>query len=291
MSHASTSRLLALSALLVFLPAGAGCEIHAGQFVKYRRGDDEYPKPGAPEVETPRAPKKNDLVAGVRKFRLSQLPAGAAPDDTKEAGDPKDVGRDFSEALLDAKIFKEVHYPLRDQTVDVEIEPIVTFGIKKNGLTNFLKLFPCLILPWVDGFGFDYDHTYVLELVVRDGRKPDVVCDRFRKEVELTAERYPSIFWFAGLHASLFVLLILETATTDELVVRAVIEKNAHSVQDEAMAWLIKEFSPGARACPLHPKVSGSGTFCVVCGANLRYPILNRVEQKPPKEKEKEKAP
>jgi hypothetical protein len=274
----SSPRALAAAALVCLAPAFSGCQIHASTYREYWKDAQKYPPEGQSEPEPVRAAKKNSLVLGIQKFRLAN-PEVAGSDDLKNWGDPKDIGKDFSEALLDAKIFKDVHYPVRDQKIDVEIEPVLRVGLDKRRGSNFVKIFPGIVFPWVDGYGFNYDHTIELELRVRDPQHPDVLCDTFKGSSALEAKRYPSIFWLAGIHASLFVLLIFETVSTDDAVCERLAEKDAQMVSRQAIEWLAKEFAAGARACSLHPDVAANKGMnkCVVCGADLRYPILNRV--------------
>jgi hypothetical protein len=145
-----------------------------------------------------------------------------------------------------------------------------------------VKVFPGIVFPWIDGFGFNYDHTIELEIRVRDPQRPEVVCDTFRASSALEAKRYPSIFWLAGLHASLFVLLIFETVSTDDAVCERLAEKDAQLASRAAIEWLAREFAPTSRECPFHPglKANAGARQCVVCKTNLRYPILNRVDGK-----------
>lgn len=264
-------RHLAVAALVCLLPLLAGCRFQMSQKVDYTRDGKEYPPPGA-DTAPVRAPKKNDLVLGVRKFTLSP----SSPEDPeREAGDAKDIGKDFVESLLDAKIFKEVHYPLREEPIDVEIEPIITLDLNKNKGTNFVKILPGIVFPWIDGYGFDYDHRIAVELRVRDPKHPERICDTYRAESTLSAERYPSVFWFVGIHATLIALAIMETAGTDTAVCQLLAERDAQALTRGALQWLMKEFSPTERACPSHPEIK-SGKFCSICRASLRYPILNK---------------
>ncbi|HVY62642.1 MAG TPA: hypothetical protein VHF22_13365, partial [Planctomycetota bacterium] len=269
---------LAAAALVALAPAFSGCQIHASTYREYWKDGQKYPAEGQSEPEPVRAPKKNNLVLGIQKFRYADAET-ANREDVKNLGDAKDIGKDFAEALLDAKVFKDVHYPVRDQKIDVEIEPVLRVSLDKRRGSNFAKIFPGIVFPWIDGFGFNYDHAIELELRVRDPQRPDVICDTFKGSSALEAKRYPSIFWLAGIHASLFVLLIFETVSTDDAVCERLAEKDAQLVSREAIAWLAKEFAAGARACPQHPDVKANAGMnrCVVCGADLRYPILNRV--------------
>src|SRR5207244_3599930 len=88
---------------------------------------------------------------------------------------------------------------------------------------------------------------------IRDPQHPDVICDTFKGSGALEAKRYPSIFWLAGIHASLFVLLIFESVSTDDAVCERLAEKDGQMVSRQAIEWLAREVGAG-------PRGSGSGS-------------------------------
>ena len=59
-----------------------------------------------------------------------------------------------------------------------------TAPTKERG-TNFVKLFPGLVFPWIDGFGFNYDHVVGLKLTVKDVQDGNRLCDAFKASGEL----------------------------------------------------------------------------------------------------------
>jgi len=259
-------RWLATSGLVALFPMLAGCHIQVSQEVVLK-----------PEKEAPitRAAARNELTVGLLPPRLVGLWGGEAD---PEAADVKKLGRAIADALEDSMVFKAVRFPLRDEKVDVLIEPKLRVSLAKNRLTNALKVFPGLVLPWIDGLGFDYDHRVLLEIVVKDatGATP-IACDRFVAGFEMTAERYPSVLWWLGLHAGLLVLLVLESASTDQVVLEKLVEEDTGHAIALAIEWLAREFSPEAKACPDHPEAPNRGLkFCIYCRRNLWYPILNR---------------
>lgn len=262
-------RRLALAAIVALLPSAAGCHLQISQDVVYA--------PPAPP-ERPRAKARNELVAGILPLVVRGEDGGPAPEDDARA---KDVGRALADALEDARIFKEVRYPLRDEPVDVVLEPVLTVSIAKNRFTNAVKVFPGIFFPWIDGFGFHYDHTALLVTTVRAGAQRELACDRHDARSQLTAERYPSVLWWLGLHAGLFILLVFESATTDGTVLERLVERDCGRTIDDTTGWLAREFAPEAKACPEHPNApAGAGKFCVYCGRNLWYPILDRRDGK-----------
>jgi hypothetical protein len=288
MSRTPSRGVLGALALTSSLALGAGCHFPISTERVYRDKDGAlFPKEGAPEPPPLRAAKKNDLVCGVRRFALVEADGTVVEGERLrdkgdiEAGDPRDIGQEFADLLAEAKIWKEVYYPLREEKVDVILEPRVALSLSKNRATNFLKVLPGVLLPWIDGFGFDYDHEVALEVRVRDATRPDRVCDSWRGEHALTAERYPSVLFWLGLHAGLIVLAVFETASTDAIVEPLAL-KDAAVVSRGAISWLMKEFEPASRACPAHPDVKeNTGRFCIICRRNLRYPILDRVDGRP----------
>jgi hypothetical protein len=257
----------------------AGCHFPISQEISYKKAGQEIPVKAEPVAK---AAKKNDLVAGIRRLELTEAAKAqlADADDPREIGDVDVLGRQLAEELLAAKIFREVHYPLEDQAVDVILEGTLDLAIDKHHGLNFVKVLPGLLalLPWLDSVGLGYDHTLGLTLRVRDGQKPDAVCAVFDKRSELTVKRYPSVFFGVALHAGFFVLSVLEGFTTDIAVADGLAQRNAGLANREAIAWLTQEFEPTARACPNHPelKQGAAAKFCPVCKTNLRYPILNR---------------
>lgn len=258
------SRRLAAAALIAFLPAG--CHVPISTEVAWR--------PERPPAAAPLARARNELSLGILPPRVASLddPGAPAPED---AGDAKAIGRALADAIEDARLFAQVRYPLRDEKVDVVLEPIVRVSLSKNRATNALKVFPGILLPWIDGFGLDYDHAIALELTVRAG--PDrAACERRVARADLTAERYPSILWWLGLHAGLLILLVFESATTDHAVLERLVERDSEQAIREGVSWLVAEFQPEAKRCPDHKDVPATGKFCVYCGRNLWYPILDR---------------
>ena len=262
-------RRLALAAIVALLPAASGCHFPISTEVTYH-----------PEGEParPHAKARNELTLGLLPLALAPLEGKGEADE--DAGNAKEIGRALADAIEDARIFAQVRYPLRDETVDVVIEPRLAVDLSKHRLRNALSVFPGLLLPWIDGFGFHYDHVAVLELVVKDAQGKSV-CDRHSARSEMLAERYPSILWWLGLHAGLLILLVFESATTDNAVRERLIEHNTDRAIGDDVAWLAKEFSPEAKACPDHPNAPVTGKFCVYCRRNLWYPILNRHEGAP----------
>ncbi len=268
-------RFLPAAAIVALLPALSGCHIGISTEVVYTsRTAPRATGPGPGSGTAPEARKRNELVAGLLKPKLVG-PAGAELD--PEAGDEKDLGRALADAIEDLRIFKELRYPLRDEAVDVILEPTFTVALAKHRLTNALKVFPGLVLPYIDGFGLDYDHDVLLEVVVREGKGREA-CDRRRSAAGMTAERYPSVLWFIGLHVGLLILLVFESATTDSAVVGRLVERNAGLAIADSADWLAREFSPGAKACVDHPDVPQTGRYCVYCRRDLWYQILNRRE-------------
>jgi hypothetical protein len=267
----TVDRRLTLAAVLLFLPTALGCHIGTSTEVTYRTPAGEIAKPETVEP----AKKRNELSAGILPPKL-QYEEGAAPD--AEAGRADDAGRWLQAALEDARIFREVKYPLRDEQVDVVIEPVLTVKLAKNRLTNALTAFPGLVLPWCDGFGFDYDHWATLETRVLTPARER--CDRHSTSSHLVAERYPSILWLLGIHVGVLMLMIFESASTDHLVREQLIERNVGDTIAGEVRWLSHEFAPEAKACPIHPDAPRGGKFCVYCGRNLWYPILNRRDGK-----------
>lgn len=265
-------RPLALAALVALLPALSGCHIGISTEVVYTSRTAPAKPPG-PEPD-PAARKRNELTAGLLAPKMIG-PGGVEAD--PEAGDAKDLGRALADAIEDRRIFKELRYPLRDETVDVVLEPTLTVELTKNRGTNALKVFPGLVMPYIDGLGLDYDHEVLLEVVVREGKGREV-CDRRRSAAGMTAERYPSVLWFLGLHVGLLILLVFESATTDTTVVGRLAERNAGLAIADSADWLGREFSPGAKACVDHPDVPQTGRYCVYCRRDLWYQILNRRE-------------
>jgi hypothetical protein len=261
---------LALAAVLLLLPTATGCHFPVThQEVVYL--------PDAPK-EPPRAAHRNELTVGILPLRVRGEDGGDPAEDDAKA---KDVGRALADAIEEARIFKEVRYPLRDERVDVVLEPSITVSIEKHRLRNAVIVFPGILLPWIDGFGFRYDHEAALETAVRPGAARDAVCERHLDRSEMQAERYPSVLWWLGLHAGLFVLLVFESATTDEAVLERLVERDCGRAIGDTTAWLGREFAPEAKACPDHPDAPRGGKFCVVCGRNLWYPILDRRDGKP----------
>jgi hypothetical protein len=264
-------RLLATAAVIALLPTAFGCHLQLSTDVVY--------KPAlAKEPTAPRAAKRNELTAGVLPLVVrGENGAEPAEDDARA----KEVGRALADALEDAQIFKDVRYPLRDEQVDVVLEPVLTVSLAKNRLTNAVTVFPGIVFPWIDGFGFDYDHTAVLEITVRDGAHRDTWCDRHVERSAMTAERYPSVLWWVGLHAGLLILLVFESATTDTAVLDRLIERDCGRVIGPSIAWIGREFAPEAKKCPDHPDAPVAGKYCVYCRRNLWYPILDRREGRP----------
>ncbi|GIW72387.1 MAG: hypothetical protein KatS3mg102_1929 [Planctomycetota bacterium] len=259
-----------LVALLPLLAGGpAGCRLGISTQVEYR------PEPRASRPEA--AAKKNGLVLGIRRLEL-RGPQGAEPD--PEAGDADELGRLLAEAIKDLLLFEAVHYPLRDEAVDVVLEPVLEVDLSKNRLTNALSVFPGLVLPWIDGFGLDYDHHAVLLLRVRNPRRQGVVCDTFTARSDMLAERYPSVLWWLGLHAGLLVLLVTESVSTDHLVLERLIERNVTVTVYEGVHWLKRELTAEPKPCVLHPEapIAPGQRYCIVCRRDLWFPILNRTE-------------
>ncbi len=267
-SSASARRRLAAAALALLLPPFSGCHFAISPEVTFRTAEGELaPAPARPAP----APKRNELVAGLLPVAVEYADP-SRPDE--EAGRAAEIGRALQEALDDARIFKEVRYPLRDETVDVVLEAKAEVRLSKNRFTNAIKVFPGIVFPWIDGFGLDYDHRVALALAVKT--PAGELCDGRRAESALTAERYPSVLWLLGIHVGLLVLMVHESATTDHLVRERLIARNVGRAIEEQAAWLAREFTPEAKACPVHPDAPRGGKFCVYCGRNLWYPILNR---------------
>lgn len=259
--HAAACALTLLASLV------AGCHFPISEEVVYRPGRTAKP---------PRAEAKSDLVVGVRALSLKGLGGEPLPE---EAGDARELGFRFAEALRDALVFQEVVYPLRDEEVDVILEPHLAVGLTKNRLTNALKVFPGIVMPWIDGLGFDYDHRARLAVGVRNPARDGVLCAVLRAEAAMTAERYPSVLWFLGIHVGLFILLVFESVTTDQLV----LERLQEQVLDEALApvvtRIVEGFTPVAKPCPLHPGEEQVGRYCIVCGRDLFYPLLHQTHR------------
>jgi hypothetical protein len=248
-------------------------------------------KPEPPAGSGPvRAKKPNELRAGIRKLVVTG-PDGEPAD--AEAGDERVLGLVFAEAVRDALIFDEVVYPLRDEEVEVILEPTLTVTLTKNRATNALKVLPGLILPWIDGMGFDYDYAARVEVAVRnpkakgtgadgagaEGAAP--LCERLGGESAMIAERYPSVLWFLGIHVGLIILTIFESVTTDQVVLERLIETSFGRAIQPPLARLRDDFSPTAKPCEAHPQEEQPGRYCIIDGRDLHYPILLRGEAAP----------
>lgn len=258
--------------LTLVATAVSGCHFPISPEVVY--------KPAAPERKPVRAPKRNDLSLGIRKLEVLPLVTGDELD--REAIDADDLGFRFAEAIRDTLVFKEVHYPLRDEDVDVVFEPVVRADLAKNRLTNALKVLPGLVLPWIDGLGFDYDYQVVVEVHVRNARQQGALTDKLEGASDMTAERYPSILWFLGLHVGLAILTIFESVTTDQVVLERLLEWSADSAWRPVLEGVAHDFSPTAKPCPDHPAELQPGRYCIIDGRDLFYPILYRGEARPP---------
>lgn len=241
-----------------------GCHVPISQEVLY--------KPEIKARHVARAEKRNDLRAGLRRLVL-RGPDGQALE--AEAGDARELGRRVAEALGDTLVFKELVYPLRDEKVDVVLEPVMTVTLTKNRTTNALKVLG-LFLPYIDGLGFDYDYTAKLDLLIRNPKRKGVLCDRFSGSTEMTAERYPSILWFLGIHVGMIILMVFESVTTDQAVLDRLIDQATDRALVPVQTRLREEFSPTGKPCALHPKEEQPGRYCIIGGRDLYYPVLFR---------------
>lgn len=265
-------RLHAAAALMVAAWSLGGCRFPISAQTLYL--------PEAPLAEPPRAVKQNELRVGIAKLELRGREGEPAD---PEAGDARDLGRLLAEGLEEARVFAEVHYPLRDEEVDVVLEPTLTVTLAKNRGTNALKVFPGIIVPWIDGMGFDYDHEAVLVVRVRDARGDagGALCDTLEGKSAMTAERYPSVLWFLGLHAGLLILTVLESTTTNHPVLERLVEHSFARAAHPVVTGLVEEFAPLAKPCPDHPDEQQPGRYCIVDGRDLYYPILARRAAEP----------
>jgi hypothetical protein len=242
-----------------------GCRIQVSQVTDYG--------PEVSDAPLRKAVKRNDLICGVKKVKVLG-PDGEEADE--EAGDGRDLGALVADAVADALIFKRVVYPLRDEKVDVVLEPTLTVEMSKNRFTNAVTVFPGLILPWVDGLGFDYDHAAVLEVKILNANRSFAIADTLSGEASTVATRYPSILWWLGLHAGLFVLMVFETVSTDVAVLEKLSELSTERAVGPVVERLVDEFEPAPKPCPDHPNLEQPGRFCIKDRRDLFYPILRR---------------
>jgi hypothetical protein len=226
-----------------------GCRIQVSQVTDYG--------PEVSDAPLRKAVKRNDLICGVKKVKVLG-PDGEEADE--EAGDGRDLGALVADAVADALIFKRVVYPLRDEKV----------------FTNAVTVFPGLFLPWVDGLGFDYDHAAVLEVKILNANRSFAIADTLSGEASTVATRYPSILWWLGLHAGLFVLMVFETVSTDVAVLEKLSELSTERAVGPVVERLVDEFEPAPKPCPDHPNLEQPGRFCIKDRRDLFYPILRR---------------
>ncbi len=260
-----------LSLVAGTLPSAPGCHFPISKTeVSYRPED---PNPALPPV---RAERKNELKAGVRAFRLV-VPEGKTAEDLEdEAALLEDFGREWVEALKDALIFQEVIFPLRDEKVDVVLEPAARVDVAKNRFANAITVLG-ILTPWITGLGFDYDERVELEVAVRPGADPAAHCARFKASSEMTAERYPVLGWGLGIHIGLIILMVFESVTTDEATLGRLSSRTGGRAGREALLFIAKEFAPTPGPCPEHGDLAeNTGKFCILCGRRLWYRILDR---------------